>query len=133
MATQPNLSRLKSQLGAAKVREQDTPLYQVIIQLIDAVRQLQLATTESIGGVSGGVINLSNLDLLTHSDESIELPNSRQLIAGTNITFDDTVINQRILNVPDAVDREWSVLSDGDLDEPELVFANGEVIMTHIP
>jgi len=133
MATQPRLDRLKAQLATSRVKEADFPLFQVVTQLIDAIRQLQSATGEEISGVSGGVVTLSTLKFLTHDNESIALPNSRQLIAGVNVIFDDTVVNQRTINVPDAIDREWSVLTDGDLAQPELIFANGDVIMTHVP
>lgn len=44
----------------------------------------------------------ANLDYLTFSDESAGLPNSRNLIAGTGITFDDTVANQRTISAPSA-------------------------------
>lgn len=133
MAVQPKLDRLKAQLATSRVKQEDFPLFQVVIQLIDAIRQLQLATTEEIISATGGVGNLSTLDYLTHADDSLALSNSRQLIAGTNVSFDDTIINQRTVNVPDAFDREWSVLTDGDLSQPELIFANGDVIMIHIP
>lgn len=135
MAAQPKLDRLKSQLAVSKVKHEDFPLFQVVVQLIDAIRQLQLATGEEIESISGGISSLSNLRLLTHTSESVALPNSRQLIAGTNITFDDTVINQRTVNVsvPIPPDREWSVLTDGNLIEPELIFVSGDVIMVHVP
>ena len=35
---------------------------------------------------------------LTWTDESARLPNSRELLAGTGITFDDTVPNERTVN-----------------------------------
>lgn len=40
-----------------------------------------------------------NLTYLTEVDESADLPNSRALLAGTNVTFDDTVPNARTINV----------------------------------
>lgn len=40
---------------------------------------------------------------LTAGNESATLPNSRRLLAGTNVTFDDSVANQRTVNVADAV------------------------------
>ncbi len=75
---------------------------------------------------------LLDQEFLTASDETATLPNSRELLAGTGITFDDTVPNERTINA-DAVDTQWSVLTNGDVDNPELVFAGGDVIMTHIP
>lgn len=132
MAVQPQLDRLKAQLATAKVREQDFPLFQVITQLIDAVRQAQEFNNEQIAGVTTSTGALASVQVLTHADESIALPNSRQLIAGTNISFDDAVANQRTINVT-LVEKEWDVLTDGDLTQPELIFASGEVIMLHVP
>jgi hypothetical protein len=40
------------------------------------------------GGITGGSSAPSNEDFLTSSDETATLPNSRQLLAGTNVTFD---------------------------------------------
>lgn len=53
---------------------------------------------------------------LTVDDESADLPNSRQLLAGTNVTFDDSVANERTVNVTASVDHV--VLSDGATPTP---------------
>jgi hypothetical protein len=75
-----------------------------------------------------------NAAFLTSDDESANFPNSRQLLAGTNITFDDTVPNERTINASGGgTFVEWSVLTNGDAASPELIFAGGDVIMTHIP
>jgi hypothetical protein len=71
-----------------------------------------------------------DLDYITHSDESAALPNSRELIAGTGVSFDDSVANQRILNTDAGL---FEPLSDGDLTAPELIFADGDVIMVNVP
>lgn len=140
MAIQPKLSRLKSQLAASKVKEEDFPLFQVVSQLIDTIKQLQDATLNTITTtVTGGltaILNaialIKNSDLLTHTDESAEFPNSRMLIAGANITFDITTPNQLEI-IGDAIDREWSVLSNGNVINPEVIFADGEVVMVSVP
>lgn len=44
----------------------------------------------------GTVSTLSQV--LTHADESAAMPNSRRLLAGTGLTFDDSVANQRTVN-----------------------------------
>jgi hypothetical protein len=59
---------------------------------------------------SGGVVN--TLDFLTHSDESVALPNSRQLLAGTGISFDDSVANQRTVSTG-AIRRQITIVIDG--------------------
>ena len=74
-----------------------------------------------------------NATILTATDESADFPNSRQLLAGTNITFDDTVPNERTINASGGSGMEWYPLTNGDVDNPEIIFANGEVIMVNVP
>ena len=73
-----------------------------------------------------------NATILTSTDESVDFPSSRQLLAGTNISFDDTVPNERTIYASGG-SVEWSVLTNSDATNPELIFAGGDVIMTHIP
>ncbi len=46
------------------------------------------------------LINAAPVDAtyLTETDETADLPNSRQLLAGTNVTFDDSVAGQRTVS-----------------------------------
>lgn len=44
----------------------------------------------------------ASLDYLTFSNESADLPNSRNVVAGTNIAFDDSVANQRTISASGA-------------------------------
>ena len=124
MAVEPKVSRLKSLLMNTGLQQKDNKLFQILDRLISALQQSQTATSEAIAG--GGAA--ASGDLLTYSDESATLPNSRELLAGTNVFFDDSVANERTINNP-----EWDVLTDGDLTQPELIFAGGEVIMLRIP
>lgn len=116
-----DLSRLKSNLANGKMRETDFPTYQVINALIDQVTRLQKALDLRITEETSGI---RDLNYLTHSDESGSLTNSKELLAGAHIAFDDSVINERTIS-----GSEWDVLTDGDLIEPEVIFAGGEVIM----
>jgi hypothetical protein len=70
-----------------------------------------------------------NLDYLTHSDQTANLPNSRQLVAGASISFDDSIAGQRIIHSDAGL---WEPLTDGDEDQPELIFADGDVIMVNV-
>ena len=128
------LDRLKAQLLTSGLSQKNQPLFQVINQLIDAVRQGFTETDNAISGGSGGGGGggLANLHYLTHQNDFASLPFSRELLAGTGISFDDSIISQRTVNVT-VVSPEWSVLTNGDLILPELVFAGGDVIMTHTP
>lgn len=170
----PRLEKLISTLQQTNLQFTNQPLYQVIYNLIKAVIQALSATNAAISGGSGGG-GLANQPYLTHQnaivtlpqsrqllagdnvtfddsvfgertvdvplaqefltgqDETATLPNSRNLLAGTGITFDDTVPNERTINSAAGSFVEWSVLTNGVVDNPELVFAGGDVIMTHIP
>jgi hypothetical protein len=59
------------------------------------------AAWEDYSPASGGA-DISDKTYLTDTDESADLANSRRLLAGTNISFDDSVANQRTLNVASA-------------------------------
>ncbi len=166
------LNKLQATLLTSGLQQKDQPLFQVISQLIKALLDSNVGVINVTGGSGGG--SLSNQPYLTHqnvlaslpqsrqllsgdnvifddsvfgfrtvdvpleqefltaSDETATLPNSRELLAGTSISFDDTVLNERTINAT-VPDRVWSVLTNGDVDNPELVFAGGDVIMTHVP
>lgn len=132
-----DLARLKSTLLTSGLSQQNNPLFQVINQLLQAVRDLQEETQTSITTVSGNVTGFENLRYLTHDNDLGNLPNSRHLIAGSNITFDDTMVGQRIINATGGsptVEGYWSLLTDGNAIEPELIFtSNGDVISTFNP
>lgn len=126
------LDRLKSQLMTSGLQQKDNPLFQVISQLIDFVRLLQISTGLAIGSSgSGGTI--FNATYLTAAFEAGLLPNSRQLLAGAGVSFDDTVLNLRTININPSIPGFWIPLSDGDTDEMDLITINGECIMVFVP
>ena len=94
------LDRLKAQLHTSGLQQKDNSLFQVISQLIDAVRQFEISIIGVIPSSSSSGGGLVNSSYLTNLDESSSLPNSKQLIAGERITFDDSALNQRTLDVP---------------------------------
>ena len=122
------VSQLKALLLSSGLQRTNITLFNVINQLIDAVNSEAQSTTSGISSASGGVTTLKNRSYLTTSDESSKLPNSRKLVAGANISFDDAVANEMELNGDD-----WDVLTDGDVTEPEAITVDGKVIMAHIP
>lgn len=73
--------------------------------------------------------------IVTVGDDSATMPNSRVLTAGDNITLDDSVPGVLTINGESGGGGGgyWSPLTDGDPDETELVFLNGDVIMVWIP
>ena len=128
------LDRLKANLMTSGLQQKDNALFQVINQLIDYLRQLIITTSGAFGsGGSGGF--LLNATYLTVNNESGIFPNSRRLLAGIGISFDDTIANERTINVSSGIASVgyWTVLTDGNVDETDLIFANGEAIAVFVP
>lgn len=145
---EPDFSRLVNTLNASQLQQKNHPLYQVIKALIDNSGQttrvnkgkfaeLETAIADvaaAAGGGGGDGDDISDKDFLTWSDESPTLPNSRNLIAGTGVTFDDTVVNERTINVSAVASAYYdSPLTDGDIDETELIFALGDCVIVQVP
>ena len=113
------ISRLLVTLNQSKIASENNALYQVIKGIIE-----QLLNND---------VNTLDVSYLTFRNDRNVLINSRQLIAGTNITFDENFPNRIVINavLPEPpIDKEWSVLTNGT---DELIFANGDVIMVHVP
>lgn len=124
-------SRLYTQLLNTGLAIKDNPLYQLIRELIDALSKItgSVGTTTIGSGSAGALVNQS---YITANNDTAILPNSRKLVAGTDIAFDITIPGQMTLN-SSFVEKEWSVLTNGNVINPELIFAGGDVIMTHTP
>lgn len=127
-----DLDRLLAVLITSGIQQTNNALYQVIAELIKSNKDLRTRFAALILEAS---TNLSNGSFITDDDESIPFPNSRQLLAGTNITFDDSVANARTINASGGSigGSEWSVLTNGDSLFPELIFVAGDVVMLHTP
>jgi hypothetical protein len=95
---QPDFSSLFTSLSNSKVQTQNYSLYQTIFFLINntsKARDLLLASIDTINEQISGILASS---FLTIDDETADFPNSRQLLAGIGITFDDTVPGARTIN-----------------------------------
>lgn len=123
-----NLDRLQTWLNQANLQQTNPPLYQFLQQLTLATRELQTETNAAIAEASGSITDVSDLDFLTHSDELVALPNSRQLIAGTNVSFDDTIVGERTINVTGGSGNDHVVMSDGNQPPTPLDDGNGNFI-----
>lgn len=123
-------ARLYSALLNTGLQTKDNPLYQVIYNLIGLV--INLKSDNTAGRPPSSASALKNLTFVTIDNETATLPNSRQLMAGTNITFDDSISGRRTIN-SSGVSGYWAPLTDGDLDETDLIFAGGECVMVHVP
>lgn len=128
------LGKLKSTLLTSGLQQSNQPLYQVINQLIQAIID-SAEDVVSIVGPGGGGGPISDKTYITVGNELASLPNSSQLVAGDNVSFDTSVFGQLRIDVavPPSGGSQWSVLTNGDPINPELIFADGDVIMIETP
>lgn len=125
------LGKLKSTLLTSGLQKDNPPLYQVINQLIQAIIDSAVDVVE-VTEVVGGGGPLSDKTFVTVGNELASMPNSSQFVAGTNVSFDTSVFGQLRIDVSGGF-VDWSVLTNGDATNPELIFAGGDVIMLHTP
>lgn len=113
------IDRLHSQLLTSGLQKTDTPLYQVIDQLINAVRDNIQAISTLTGGGSGGGSGGGILaqSFITYNNDTGTLPNSIQILPGMGIIF-QKLGNKLFLSVtfPSGTDGEDG--QDGPMGPP---------------
>lgn len=140
---QPEFASLKTVLAQSDVK---APLYQTIQLLIERLMQMQGVTLQDIADINASINDVNTAinviegilklrTFITLEDETLYLPNSYQVLPGTNITFDTSVDNQLTINASGGTAGAYydSPLSDGDLSAADLIFANGECIICQVP
>jgi flagellar hook-basal body complex protein FliE len=141
----PEFADLKIPLAQSK--QTDNALSQVVATMIDRLTQGQSVTAKRIEQVkeAGSRIlsavedRTSKASIHTKFDDRLILPNSIQLLAGLNITFDDSVAGKRTISATGggsgggSEDGYWTPLTDGNVDETQLIFAAGECIAVFVP
>lgn len=133
-AQQPDFSSLFTSLSNSKVQVQNYSLYQTIFFLITNTAKSRDLLVAAIDSINEDISSILASSFLTINDESADFPNSRQLLAGVGITFDDTIPNIRtISSSASSGDYYDSPLTDGDEDETDLIFANADPIICQIP
>lgn len=113
-----DFSRLQATLVNSKLQTENPALYQTIAEIIRRLGQFQQNNIELLIEINGKIndftdnifINGTVLKLLSQiefllgepvqPDPAFEplLPNARELLPGTNISFDDSIANQRTVN-----------------------------------
>lgn len=116
-----NIKDLLTILNTTNTQKTDQKLYDFLRRLLDGVQQINVVSSATAavisgGGGGGGGSSITNATYLTATNESGILPFSRELLAGTNVTFDDTTPNQRTVNV--ALADDYVVMSDGNTPTP---------------
>jgi len=136
-----DIDQLRGILNQTGTSTKNNPLYQFCNSLLNTIHNLQTGIQSQITKITDGgggtpvtpvTPGNTTADYLTWSDESTDLPNSRNLIAGTGITFDDSVANERTIISNEAFHYD-APLSDGSLVEADLIFAAGECIIVQVP
>lgn len=96
---QPDFSSLVTSLDNSTMQKTNYALYQTILFLIQNTARARDLLSSDIDTINEEISKIFAANFLTATDESLNFPNSRQLLAGLNVTFDDTVANQRTVNV----------------------------------
>src|SRR5690348_12689277 len=112
LAGQPDFSDLETTLNNARIQVTNNALYQTIRALIQKVTQFQQVVVTNIDKTTANITQITAIitgsqlaTYLTATSQTPILPNSRQLLAGTGITFDDTVPNKRTISSSAASDE----------------------------
>jgi len=120
----------------AQSKDTDNSTYQVIKRIIERLDQNLAIINENVAGIGDNENLLKNVapknaTYLTVDDETTNLPRSFQLLAGPGISFNDSVPNQRTITTLGGYYD--APLTDGDVDETNLIFASGECIIVQVP
>ena len=95
---QPDFSSLIVSLDNSKLQQNNYALYQTIFFLVQNAIRSQDLTTASIDTINDDITAIYAASFLTVNNESNDFVNSRQLLAGTGVEFDDSILNERTIN-----------------------------------
>lgn len=131
---QPDFASLITSLDNSKTQKSNYALYQTIYLLIQNLTRARDLLLNDLKNIDKEISEIFAASFLTVNDESINFVNSRQLLAGTNVVFDDTLPHKRTINVTAGSSAYYdSPLSDGDEIEAHLIFGNGDPIICQVP
>jgi len=131
---QPDFSSLIVSLDNSKTQVSNYSLYQTIFFLIKNTGRARDLIIDEIDTINEQISEILASSFLTVNDETVDFPNSRQLLAGLGISFDDTVAGRRTINATGGAGNFYdSPLTDGDEDETDLIFANADPIICQVP
>jgi hypothetical protein len=140
-----NFNQLISTLVSSGIHATNNALFQTINQLILYCQKNKNLTITNIEEINTNIKDLSDITIIaqqnikdatfwTENDETASFASSIQVIAGTGITLDYTVANQvTVSSTGGGSTGYWAPLTDGNVDETDLIFASGECIMVNVP
>lgn len=151
--TDVDFTNLNVSLVNSKLQQSNFPLYQTIKGLIDNSQQSRKQITDLLNSFFGDIIINDDTDLSailaallqildtlkfstfwTENDETVRLPESNQVIAGTGITLDYSVAGRVTISATGGSGSGYyAPLTDGNIDETDLIYAAGECIMVAQP
>ncbi len=116
------LQRLKSVLNTSGLQQKDPALFQVIVNLLDAVQAIQNNVTIITGGGGGGG-SLADKTYVTVNPEQATLPFSRQLVAGSGININNNgtklILSVALPLLIDALSESDAILGEMGLPGPQ--------------
>lgn len=98
----PNFARLLPVLNNTGLAAEKNNLYQYLKELLNLIIQFAKAVADLLNDQESKNTVLSQATYLTSTDQSAILPFSRNVLAGTGISFDDSVANERTINATGA-------------------------------
>lgn len=117
---QPDFSSLVTSLDNSRTQITNYSLYQTILFLIKNTARARDLLVDDVATLDEQISEILAASFLTINLETADFPNSRQLLAGTGITFDDTVAGRRTVNasasgmIPMATGEEpLNIMSNG--------------------
>jgi len=102
----PDFSALFTSLNNSKLHTTNNALYQTIYFLINNTVQSTQLTAAEIEVVNDEISKIFASTIQTVNKEIITFPNSRQLLAGVGVKFDDSVEGERTINAGELIVRE---------------------------
>lgn len=150
-----NTQSLLTILNTTNLQKSDNRLYQVLKNLIENLLKEEQTTTAIAAVISGGtgitqltgdvtagpgtgsvvatVLALAS-QVLSSADITAFFPNSRELLAGTNITFDDTVPNERtISSTGGGSSSDHVLMGDGATPPSPMTIGNQFMYVAYTP
>lgn len=140
-----DFNELLSSLNNSRIQQTNNALWQTLYQIITRVQQFRDRTTllfketaDNITEIGNTIINLikglQDATFWTEDDQTLNFPSSIRVVAGPGITLDYTVANVVTISATGASELGyWTPLTDGDLNETDLIFAAGECIAVFVP
>lgn len=123
MSEKPDFSSLVTSLNQSNLQKTNYAAYQTILFLIKNTLRFANLTQQDIDTINEDVSTIFAASFLTVNNESNDFVNSRQLLAGTGITFDDSVANERTVSSTGGSGNDHVPMSTGA--EPLEIMSDG--------